>query len=87
MGDVGDDYRVWREELKRRKEERHSINRDKYSSIDIPYTIDNNGTVRFNTPKGKVLFYPTTNKYQYKQIVKRGSLESAINFAKSLGAK
>ncbi|AOM40532.1 hypothetical protein [Xenorhabdus hominickii] len=87
MGDVGDDYRMWREELKRRKEERHSINREKLKQIDIPYSIDNNGTVHFNTPKGKVLFYPSVNKYQHKKIVKLGSLESAINFAKSLGAK
>ncbi|MDC9591430.1 hypothetical protein PSI23_19625 [Xenorhabdus sp. XENO-10] len=87
MGDMGEVFNALRQEVKKRKEERHSKNRDKYPSIDIPYSIDNNGTVHFNTPQGKVLFYPSANKYQHKKIVKRGSLESAINFAKSLGAK
>ncbi|MBD2803057.1 hypothetical protein [Xenorhabdus szentirmaii] len=87
MGDVGDDYRMWREELKRRKEERRSINKDKLHQIDIPYSIGNNGTIHFKTPQGKVLFYPSVNKYQYKQTVKLGPLEAAVNLAKKLGAK
>ncbi|MBI6550699.1 hypothetical protein [Xenorhabdus lircayensis] len=87
MGDVGDDFRMWREELKRRKDERRSVNKEKLRQIDISYSIGNSGTIHFKTPQGKVLFYPSVNKYQHKQTVKLGSLEAAVNLAKKLGAK
>ncbi|WP_272534583.1 hypothetical protein [Providencia sp. PROV212] len=85
MGDVGDDFRAYKEMVKERKLERLKNNTGQLKDIDIPYTRDFNGTIHFQTKKGKVLFYPSTNKYQHKRSVKRGGLIKAIELAKSLG--
>lgn len=85
MGDVGDDFRAYKEMVKERKLERLKNNTEKLKEIDIPHTIDSSGTIHFLTKKGKVLFYSTTNKYQYKRNVKRDGLLKAIELAKSLG--
>ncbi|MEY0588719.1 hypothetical protein AB7V80_04865 [Providencia manganoxydans] len=85
MGDVGDDFRAYKEMVKERKLERLKNNTEQLKDIDIPYTRDFNGTIHFKTKKGQVLFYPTTNKYQHKRSVKRGGLNKAVELAKSLG--
>ncbi|MDH2379208.1 hypothetical protein [Providencia rettgeri] len=85
MGDVGDDFRAYKEMVKERKAARLKNNTEQLKGIDIPYTRDLNGTIHFQTKKGKVLFYPSTNKYQHKRGVKRGGLIKAIELAKSLG--
>nr|ELR5040959.1 hypothetical protein [Providencia stuartii]ELR5082975.1 hypothetical protein [Providencia stuartii] len=85
MGDMGDVFRAMKEHVKERKEERLRNNTEQLKYIDIPYTRDSSGTIHFQTKKGKVLFYPSTNKYQHKRSVKRGGLNKAIELAKSLG--
>ncbi|EMM5120504.1 hypothetical protein ACSPNK_004280 [Providencia stuartii] len=80
MGDVGDDFRAYKEMVKERKLERLKNNTEQLKDIDIPYTRDSNGSIHFQTKKGKVLFYPTT-----KRNVKRGGLTKAVELAKSLG--
>ena len=86
MGDMGDILRAMREDAKERKQQRLKENTGKLSGIDIPFTQSGNLTIHFDTPVGKVLFYPTTNKIQHKQKVTRGNLEKAVALAKSLGA-
>ncbi|EJD6508518.1 hypothetical protein M0I01_RS13025 [Providencia rettgeri] len=85
MGDMGDVFRAMKEQVKERKAARLKNNTEQLKDIDIPYTRDFNGTIHFQTKKGKVLFYPTTNKYQHKRSIKRGGLNKAIELAKSLG--
>lgn len=82
---MGDVFRAMKEQVKERKAARLKNNTEQLKDIDIPYTRDFNGTIHFQTKKGKVLFYPTTNKYQHKRSIKRGGLNKAIELAKSLG--
>ncbi|SUC47965.1 Uncharacterised protein [Providencia stuartii] len=45
MGDVGDDFRAYKEMVKERKLERFKNNTEQLKDIDIPYTRDSNGRV------------------------------------------
>lgn len=56
MGDVGGDFRAYKEMVKDRKLERLKNNTEQLKDIDIPYTRDSSGTIHFQTKKERFYF-------------------------------
>ncbi|STE53360.1 Uncharacterised protein [Edwardsiella hoshinae] len=83
MGDCGEDYSAIRERNKKNKNDRLQQNKDLINSSGIKYKVDSSGSMHFETPNGKVIFYPTTNKIQHKQesclAVQRKQLITSIS--------
>ncbi|QPR26798.1 hypothetical protein I6G97_09925 [Edwardsiella hoshinae] len=80
MGDCGEDYSAIRERNKKNKNDRLQQNKDLINSSGIKYKVDSSGSMHFETPNGKVIFYPTTNKIQHKQRIMFGGAKKAIDY-------
>ncbi|CDM90426.1 conserved protein of unknown function [Xenorhabdus bovienii] len=55
------------------------------NALGINHTIDSCGTITVQTKQGKVIYYPTKNKIQYKGTVTAGGLNNVKNLVESLG--
>ncbi|MBD1229615.1 hypothetical protein [Xenorhabdus griffiniae] len=55
------------------------------NEIGINHTIDACGTITIQTKQGKVIYYPTKEKIQYKGVVTEGGLNNVKNLVESLG--
>ncbi|MDC9624051.1 hypothetical protein PSI22_21080 [Xenorhabdus sp. XENO-7] len=55
------------------------------NALGINHTIDTCGTITVQTKQGKVIFFPTKNKIQYKGTVTAGGLNNVKNLVESLG--
>lgn len=84
MGDCGEDYSALRELNRERKAQRQDENHKYFSSAGLTYDVDASGSMHFATDKGKVIFYPTTNKYQHKGRVRYGNAAACEKYIRSL---
>ncbi|ELM3660008.1 hypothetical protein ACONGJ_003617 [Edwardsiella piscicida] len=80
MGDCGEDFKALREYNKQKKDDRLQKNNSLINSSGIKYKVDSSGSMHFETPNGKVIFYPTTNKIQHKQRIMFGGARKAIDY-------
>ncbi|CDH23999.1 hypothetical protein XBKB1_2340001 [Xenorhabdus bovienii str. kraussei Becker Underwood] len=55
------------------------------NALGINHTTDICGTITVQTKQGKVIYYPTKNKIQYKGTVTAGGLNNVKNLVESLG--
>ncbi|MDC9598884.1 hypothetical protein [Xenorhabdus anantnagensis] len=55
------------------------------NALGINHTTDICGTITVQTKQGKVIFFPTKNKIQYKGAVTAGELNNVKNLVESLG--
>ncbi|MDC9591433.1 hypothetical protein PSI23_19640 [Xenorhabdus sp. XENO-10] len=55
------------------------------NALGINHTIDTCGTITVQTKQGKVIYYPTKNKIQYKGLVTAGGQDNVKNLVESLG--
>lgn len=72
MGDCGEDFKAFGEYKKQQKEERKNSNLSHMQSCGLIYTADASGSLHFKTRKGKVVFYPSTGRFQHGSGVFRG---------------
>ncbi|WP_275347679.1 hypothetical protein [Xenorhabdus bovienii] len=71
--------------LSDKKQELVSIASKQLNALGINHTIDVCGTITVQTKQGKVIFFPTKNKIQYKGTVTAGGLNNVKNLVESLG--
>ncbi|WP_051894640.1 hypothetical protein [Xenorhabdus bovienii] len=71
--------------LSDKKQELVSIASKQLNALGINHTIDVCGTITVQTKQGKVIYYPTKNKIQYKGTVTAGGLNNVKNLVESLG--
>ncbi|WP_237388026.1 hypothetical protein [Xenorhabdus sp. Sc-CR9] len=71
--------------LSDKKQELVSIASKHLNTIGINHTIDVCGTITIQTKQGKVIYYPTKNKIQYKGTVTPGGIDNVKNLVESLG--
>ncbi|MDE9542844.1 hypothetical protein KKI98_07885 [Xenorhabdus bovienii] len=71
--------------LSDKKQELVSIASKHLNALGINHTIDVCGTITVQTKQGKVIYYPTKNKIQYKGTVTAGGLNNVKNLVDSLG--
>lgn len=84
MGDCGEDYSAQRELNRQRKMQRQEENCKYLSTSGLVYDTDASGSMHFATDKGKVIFYPTTNKFQHKGKVRYGNAACCAKYIHSL---
>ncbi len=84
MGDCGDDFNALKEYHRQRKRDIYEQNASYMETSGLQFTTDQSGSLRFNTPKGTVMFYPSTNKFMFRGMVKRGNAKAAASFIRSL---
>lgn len=84
MGDCGEDFKALSAYRKEKKKDRHEDNKSHMIKCGLCYQVDASGSMHFETDKGKVIFYPTTNKYQHKGSVRYGSAKAAEKYIRSL---
>ncbi|CDH33765.1 hypothetical protein XBI1_2780001 [Xenorhabdus bovienii str. Intermedium] len=71
--------------LSDKKQELVSESSRQLNALGINHTIDVCGTITVQTKQGKVIFFPTKNKIQYKGTVTAGGLNNVKNLVESLG--
>ncbi|MDE9455422.1 hypothetical protein [Xenorhabdus bovienii] len=71
--------------LSDKKQELVSIASKHLNALGINHTIDVCGTITVQTKQGKIIYYPTKNKIQYKGTVTAGGLNNVKNLVDSLG--
>ncbi|CBJ80311.1 hypothetical protein XBJ1_1177 [Xenorhabdus bovienii SS-2004] len=71
--------------LSDKKQELVSESSGQLNALGINHTIDICGTITVQTKQGKVIYYPTKNKIQYKGTVTAGGLNNVKNLVDSLG--
>ena len=84
MGDMGDDFRAWREHKQKRKGISLQKNMDFLNSIEADYEVFNNGyQLNFILADGNtVSFYPSTNKWVLLGKSFFGTAENFMNWMK-----
>ncbi|MEI8663544.1 hypothetical protein [Xenorhabdus bovienii] len=70
--------------LSDKKQELVSESSGQLNALGINHTIDVCGTITVQTKQGKVIYYPTKNKIQYKGTVTAGGLNNVKNLVESL---
>ncbi|PQQ23693.1 hypothetical protein [Photorhabdus hindustanensis] len=71
--------------LSEKKQKLVSESSNQLNEIGINHTIDDCGTITVQTKQGKVIFYPTANKVQYKGTITPGGISNVKNLVESLG--
>ncbi len=84
MGDCADDFNALKQVNKDRKAARREANMQIIRDSGIEHTIDGNGSVHVDTPAGKVIFYPSTNRAQHKGEIIYGDAHRFISYIKPL---
>lgn len=85
MGDMVEGFKVLREQLRAEKRNRAEVNRRIIEASGLPHRVDSSGSVIFTVQGGKLMYYPSTNKYQFKGEVGITTPEDIITLAKSKG--
>ncbi|SFU93803.1 hypothetical protein [Xenorhabdus koppenhoeferi] len=70
--------------LSDKKQELVSIASRHLNTIGIIHSIDTCGTIAIQTKQGKVIYYPTKEKIQYKGTVTTGGIDNVKNLVESL---
>lgn len=76
-----------RQALRNKKIETKNYNLAILADCVLPYFLHSNVTVTFDTPDGKVCFYPSTDKYQHKGVIKLGNAHVVINYVNAIYRK
>lgn len=84
MGDCGEDYSAHKQLAIERKQANLEKNKAHMSNCDLVYSVDSSGSMHFETDKGKVIFYPTTNKFQHRNRVMYGGAAKCEKYIRSL---
>jgi hypothetical protein len=84
MGDCGEDYSAHKQLAIERKKANLEKNKAHMISCGLSYSVDSSGSMHFETDKGKVIFYPTTNKYQHRGRVMYGPAARCEKYIRSL---
>lgn len=71
--------------LSDKKQQLVSESSKQLNALGINHTTDICGTITVQTKQGKVIYYPTKNKIQYKGTVTAGGLNNVKNLVESLG--
>lgn len=83
MSDCGDDYNALKEYHRQRKRDIYEQNAAYMESSGLQFSKDQSGSLRFNTPQGTVMYYPSTNKYMHRGKVMRGNVRAAEKYIRS----
>ncbi|WP_340619304.1 hypothetical protein [Xenorhabdus siamensis] len=70
--------------LSNKKQELVSNASNYFNELGINHTIDVCGTITIQTKRGKVIYYPTKDKIQYKEKVTKGRINNVKNLVESL---
>lgn len=84
MGDCGDDFKALSEYHRQKKRDRQTENMQRMQASGLVYSTDTSGSLHIYTDKGKVIFYPTTNKFQHKGKVRYGNAAACEKYVRSL---
>ncbi|QPB11383.1 hypothetical protein [Providencia phage Kokobel2] len=85
MSETVEGFKILREQLRAEKRNRAEVNRRFIEASGLPHKVDSSGSVIFTVQGGKLMYYPSTNKYQFKGKVGVTTPENIIALAKSMG--
>lgn len=80
MGDCAEDFKALKAYHKDKKAARQAENLKALQCSGLSYSTDSSGSIHVQTDKGKVIFYPTTNKYQHRDKVFYGDALAFIKY-------
>lgn len=86
MGDCGEDFQALKQYQKEKKASRKEVNMQIIKNSGIYHNLDGNGSVLCHCGNGRAIFYPSTNKWQYKSCVYYGDASSFLSFIAKVDA-
>lgn len=86
MGDCGEDFQALKQYHKEKKMSRKEVNMQIINDSGLLHKVDANGSVIAPCSNGKAIFYPSTNKWQYKQCVYYGDAAKFIAYVAGMDA-
>lgn len=87
MDDMSEAFKEYRKAIKKEKKNRAEKNLKIIEQSEFKYRTYMNGTVLFNTPQGTLCFYPTVNKFMFKNKVYCGDADKVLSFIRNMNKK
>ena len=76
MGDMAEEMNALKQHHKEQREAKAVVNIDKLQTMGIPAREQSKNVFRIDTENGAVMYYPPSNKWQHRDRVHRGDVQS-----------
>ena len=85
MGDMREEFDALKAHLKKRREQKATVNIAKLAELGIPAHEQSKNVFRVQTPDSAVMYYPPSNKWQHRGKVFHGDVAAFHNWLRDRG--